>query len=157
MVSAQGPSAVETMQLGGDSEVEELIWMSGYRAELPDGFGVPLLSSQQLLVATQVLNHNVVADPFAVRERVTLSFVRDADLTEPMRPLIQHGIYGLTLVKGTDGHIGIAPGAADEEIHGPGCSMAVDIGHHGGPDRAATCGNAEARRYRTCRGGQLFE
>jgi len=183
--SMQGPSTIEQARLGGDSEVEELVWMTGYKAEvtdaageevisaefmchsamdtrdsayrktfptamalrgnrlfsvdqgtlentLPEGFGVPLMSSHDLLVATQVLNHNVVGEPFDVRQRVTLAFVRDADLTEPMRPLVQHGVFGLTLVEGADGHFGIKPGQADESRHGPGCSLADDVGHPGG-------------------------
>ncbi len=183
--SMQGPSDIERMRLGGDSEVEELVWMTGYRAEvtdasgneprsaefmchsamdtrddvyrakfptamrlrgnrlfsvdqgtlenvLPSGFGVPLMSSSDLLVATQVLNHNVEADPFEVRQRVTVEFVRDVDLATPLKPLIQHGIYGLALVDGPDGYMGVAPGSADEKRHGPGCSIAEDVGHPGG-------------------------
>jgi hypothetical protein len=183
--SMQGPSTVEALRLGGESEIEELVWLTGYRAEvtdatgneplsaefmchsamdtrddryretfptamslrgnrvfsvdqgtlentLPEGFGIPMLSSHDMLVATQVLNHNVVADPFEVRQRVTVEFVRDVDLQQPLKPLIQHGIYGLTLVEGPDGYLGVTPGSAVEDRHGPGCSLAEDVGHPGG-------------------------
>jgi hypothetical protein len=183
--SMEGPSTIEATKLGGASKVEELLWMTSYRATvvdpatneavssefmchsamdthdtiyrrtfptrmtlrgnrlfsvdqgtlqntLPDGFGVPLLSTHELLVATQVLNHNFVGDPFDVRQLISVEFVRDAELEQPLRPLIQHGIFGLTLIDGADGHMGVEPGKGDEARHGPGCSIAEDVGHPGG-------------------------
>jgi len=109
---------------------------------LPVGFGIPIMSNQQLLVATQVLNHNVVGEPFQVRQRVRIDFVRHADLARPLIPLIQHGVYGMALVEGPDGHFGVAPGAADQATHGPGCSIADDMG-----DRRGAVMDSHGRRF----------
>ena len=96
---------------------------------LPAGFGIPLMSNQPLLIATQVLNHNFGGEKFDVRQRVSVDFLRHRELEKPLRPLIQHGVFGLVLVEGPDGHIGVDPKAVGPPVeHGPGCSMADDVG-----------------------------
>jgi len=99
---------------------------------LPEGFGIPLMSDQSLLIATQVLNHNVVDRQLDVRQRVSIDFVRNSDLKTPLRPLIQTGVFGMVLVEGPDGHVGVTPGAGEDMKHGPGCSLGADAGHVSG-------------------------
>jgi hypothetical protein len=99
-----------------------------FAIDLPRGFGIPIMSDEEIFVATQVLNHNIVGDPFDVRERVTIDYVRHRDLDAPLRPLVQHGVFGMVLVDGPDGHVGLAPAAVDTNRHGPGCAMALDRG-----------------------------
>jgi len=87
--------------------------------EFPEGFGVPILSSEPFMLTTQVLNHNIEGQTFEVRHKVTVDFVRDTDLARPMQPLFEVAANGLVLVDGKDGHFNIPP--EDAEAHGPGC------------------------------------
>jgi hypothetical protein len=87
--------------------------------EFPDGFGVPILSSEPFMLNTQVLNHNIEGRTFEIRHKVTVNYVRERDLKKPMKPLFQVSANGLVLVEGEDGHFNIPPG--DEKAHGPGC------------------------------------
>ncbi len=63
--------------------------------KFPPGFGIPVLSNESLNLITQVLNLNFKDQAFKVRHHVTIDMVRDRDLTEPMKPLYQGGVYGL--------------------------------------------------------------
>jgi hypothetical protein len=56
-------------------------------ARFPPGFGVPLLSDESLTLTTRVLNHNRPDARFQVRHRVTIEYLRDAELREPMKAL----------------------------------------------------------------------
>jgi len=85
----------------------------------PAGFGIPVLSTEPFSLTTQVLNHNIEGQTFEVRHKVTVDFMRDADLTVPMKPLFQLSANGLVLVSGKDGYFGIPD--PDEKEHGPGC------------------------------------
>ncbi len=84
-----------------------------YRIDFPPGFGMPVVSDELLDVNTQVLNLNAQRGVRQVRHRVTLRFMRDADLAEPMKALFVAGAFGLKLLEGADGHYGRdpAPGA----------------------------------------------
>jgi hypothetical protein len=65
-------------------------------AKLPPGFGFPIASNEPLLLFTQVLNHNIEhPDNLKVRHRVTIDYVRDRDLSEPMKPLFNVGASGM--------------------------------------------------------------
>ncbi len=65
-------------------------------ATVPGGFGFPIGSNEPLLLFTQVLNHNIEhPDNLKVRHRVTIDYVRDADLSEPMKPLFNVGASGM--------------------------------------------------------------
>ena len=65
-------------------------------ARLPAGFGIPLFSDESLTLTTRVLNHNRPDERFEVRHRVTVDFLRDADLLEPMKAL--RNVVGHVLV-----------------------------------------------------------
>ncbi len=93
---------------------------------LPIGFGVPVMSDQDMLFNSQVLNHNIHSDPFELRQKISVEFVRDRDLEKPLIPLMQHGASGAVLVEGRDGHYGLKEG---EAAAGEGCAMGVDAGH----------------------------
>ena len=65
-------------------------------AQLPPGFGFPIASNEPLLLLTQVLNHNIEhPNNLKVRHRVTFEYIRDADLTEPMKALFNVGASGM--------------------------------------------------------------
>lgn len=96
----------------------------------PDGFGLPILSSEPFRLTTQVLNLNDGGQSFRVRHRVEVEYVAD-DPGRTMKPLMQLAANGLVLVDGEDPYYDIPE--ADPEIHGPGClvgTSATGNDHH---------------------------
>jgi cyclophilin family peptidyl-prolyl cis-trans isomerase len=74
-----------------------------FEGRVPEGYGYPVVSIEPLIIFTQVLNHNI-ANPgnVKVRHRVTIEYLRDAELKEPMKPLVNIGASGMTLLTGND-------------------------------------------------------
>lgn len=93
---------------------------------LPNGFGIPLRSDEPLVVTAQVLNHNHHGAPVRVRQRVTVRFVRDAKLREPLVPLYQRGVSTLVRLDGPDGGFGEAVDEHAMHDHGAPEGMAAD-------------------------------
>jgi hypothetical protein len=91
--------------------------------QFPPGFGIAYLPGMQLRLQSQVLNHNIEDADLDVRHRVSVDFVRDRDLEQPMIPLTLTGAFGEKLVEGDGGHFGIDPSKVNPELHGPGCSI----------------------------------
>jgi hypothetical protein len=89
----------------------------------PPGFGIPVASDEELMLGMQVLNLNVEGDPFRVRHRVTISFVRDSDLPEgvSMRPLFLKGAAGLVSLSDSPAYFNTEDPEAEE--HGEGCMV----------------------------------
>ena len=85
----------------------------------PPGFGIPVASDEQISVEMQVLNLNEEGESFDVRHKVTLEYVRDADLTEPMRPLFMKAATGLVSLGEGKAHYNMPD--ADPGEHGEGC------------------------------------
>jgi len=71
-----------------------------FDARVPAGFGFPIVSSEPLSVFTQVLNHNI-KEPHdrKVRHRVTIEYLRDSEVTSPVKPLANLGASGLVLAQ----------------------------------------------------------
>ena len=78
-----------------------------FALQFPDGFGVPVMSDEVLLLTTQVLNHNQAKIDVNVRHKVTFDYVLDRDVKEPMRPLFPANGYVMVLVEGKDGYFNI--------------------------------------------------
>ena len=90
--------------------------------ELPDGFGVPLVSNEPLAVNMQVLNLNHKQANFQVQHNVEIEFVRDADLQASgaeIKPLFSGAAYGLALIEGDNGYFGVVDPEASQ--HGQSC------------------------------------
>ncbi len=96
----------------------------------PDGFGIPVLSTEPLSLTTQVLNHNVKGRTFQVRHHVSIDYVRDRESKVPMRPLFQSGVYGLARLNGTehDAYFGVKE--PDAAHHGSGCLLGQNASSH---------------------------
>jgi hypothetical protein len=77
-----------------------------YRIDMPQGFGIPILSSELLSLNTQVLNLNDETGRHRVRHKVITRYLRDAELKQPLKALFPAGAYGLKLLEGNDGHYG---------------------------------------------------
>jgi cyclophilin family peptidyl-prolyl cis-trans isomerase len=96
---------------------------------VPDGFGFPISSNEPLVVYTQVLNHNIEnPQNMKVRHRVTFEYIRDRDLREPIKPLMNLGASGTVILPaGPLSVTGAAtPAAADtSNAHGPSCLIAA--------------------------------
>lgn len=58
-----------------------------YSVEFPKGFGIPMLSTEKLMLQSQVLNLEPKAVGETVRHKIKTHFVRDEGLSEPMKPL----------------------------------------------------------------------
>lgn len=96
--------------------------------DFPVGFGIPVLSTQPLNLTTQVLNLNHPDVKEEIRHRVTIRYVRDAEVTRPMKALFPAGAYGLAVLEGEAGYFGEA--SPDSEDHGPGCLAAPNADSH---------------------------
>ncbi len=69
---------------------------------LPPGFGVPAYSTEDLVLNSQVLNLNKPDDNRRVRHRIRMRYVRDRDLTAPMKPLVITGAYVMASLENED-------------------------------------------------------
>lgn len=85
----------------------------------PAGFGIPIASDEEIEVEMQVLNLNPDGSSRRVRHKVTVEYVRDADLSAPMKPLFMKSAAGLVSLADTRAHYGVE--GADAEQHGEGC------------------------------------
>ena len=94
----------------------------------PPGFGIPVLSSEELDLTTQVLNLNLEGQTAEVRHKVGIEFVRDRDVEGHMSALFPIAGYGLTLLEGEDAYFGVR--RPDEEDHGPGCLVGTNASDH---------------------------
>lgn len=102
--------------------------------EMPEGFGIPVMSHEPLNLTTQVLNLNHDPANFQVRHKVTIRFVRDRQVKSPMQPLMPIGVYGLKVLDAEQpAHYGMA--MEDHEGHdmeemGPGCLVGENAAGH---------------------------
>lgn len=100
-----------------------------HRIDMPEGFGLPILSTEAMSLNTQVLNLNMAEGEKKLRHRVTFRFVRDKELKEPMKALYSAGAYGLKLLDGVDGHYG-AEGHGEDSKHGAACLPGENAGRN---------------------------
>ncbi len=78
-----------------------------FAVELPEGFGVPIMSNEPLFLSTQVLNHNHKDINIQVRHKVSIDFVLDKDLKTPLKPLFPASGFIVALLEGKDGNFGV--------------------------------------------------
>ncbi|MCB1035591.1 MAG: hypothetical protein KDD47_17345 [Acidobacteria bacterium] len=107
--------------------------------QLPEGFGMPLLSTESLELTTQVLNLNYDEIGVNVRHKVRVDYLRDKDLKAPIRPLFPLAVYGLASLEEEPATFGRLEeeGTADEvEVegeggeHGPSCLVRSNAASH---------------------------
>lgn len=97
------------------------------KIDFPAGFGIPHVSTDPIILSTQVLNLNEPDPDLHVRHRVTVRYVRDTELARPMRAMFQAAVQGFKSLEGE----GMVYGVEDPDIeeHGSGCevgSSAID-------------------------------
>jgi hypothetical protein len=88
-------------QSGLHRPVGRAFTLSGGQTDLrfPPGFGLPVWSDEVLTIASQVLNLNRPDIDQMVRHRTRVRYVRDGDLTKPMKPLVQRGTFVMVSLK----------------------------------------------------------
>ena len=94
----------------------------------PRGFGLPYYSDESFRLTTQVLNFNLKNQSEHVRHKVTIEYILDGELEEPMKPLFMTSGWGMVLLEGEDGFYGVEN---PDEAHGEGCLP----GAAAGPDK----------------------
>ncbi|HEY2830568.1 MAG TPA: peptidylprolyl isomerase [Thermoanaerobaculia bacterium] len=83
-------------------------------AQFPEGFAYPIASNEPLNLFTQVLNHNIEhPNNLKVRHRVTISYIRDAELKTPLKPLFNVGASGTVILDNSSHNMAMA------EVTGP--------------------------------------
>ncbi|NCG20468.1 MAG: hypothetical protein GWP91_15780, partial [Rhodobacterales bacterium] len=93
------------------------------RIDLPMGFGIPVPSTMNLSLATQVLNLNADEADLDVRHKVTIRFVRDSDVKGNMMPVYQTAVEGFKALADAK-YYGISEDDMDDDVdYGPGCSV----------------------------------
>lgn len=97
------------------------------RIDFPDGFGIPIVSTQPLQLTTQVLNLNLEDPDMTVRHRVTVEFVRDREVPpdRPIQPLYQAAVQGLKSLEDQGIHYGLGEEHVDTALHGPSCGVGM--------------------------------
>lgn len=99
-----------------------------FEVDLPDGYGIPMVTSEPLNLTTQVLNLNHENTTFDVRHKVSIEYIRDADVDGEIVPVFPVGAYGLILLEGDNGYFGVAN--PNEEQHGSGCLPGENAAGH---------------------------
>jgi len=94
--------------------------------QLPTGFGIPLRSDEPLSVTAQVLNHNYHGAPVRVRQRITVHFIRDRALKQPLVPLYQRGVNTLVRLDGPGGGFNTEVDEHAMHEHGGAEGMSAD-------------------------------
>jgi hypothetical protein len=95
-------------------------------ARFPPGFGIPVVSDEPLWIGTQALNLNEPNPGIKVRYNTTIEYVRDSELTAPMKPLFQKAAQGMVLIEGDDPYFNVSE--PNPEEHGPGCAVGERAG-----------------------------
>jgi hypothetical protein len=97
--------------------------------DFPKGYGIPVMSTMSLDLATQVLNLNLDDADLDVRHKVTIEFVRERDVITPMKPLYQAAVQGFKTLEGKPADYGyskdeLASSTQELDEHA-GCSVGM--------------------------------
>ena len=92
-----------------------------FEVRLPEGFGIPVRSDEEIRLTTQVLNHNFENPDIHLRHQVHVDFTRDDDLGEVLKPLKMMGIFVAASLEDSDAYFGVQDPGPEHE--GSSCSM----------------------------------
>ncbi|MBN4050218.1 hypothetical protein JYT28_00520 [Desulfobulbus sp. AH-315-M07] len=93
--------------------------------ELPEGYGIPIMSNVPVELFSQVLNLNIDDADLELRHQVTIKFIRDGDLQARMVPLFQAAVQGFKSLEEAPSHYGVSTAASSMAEHGAGCSVGL--------------------------------
>jgi cyclophilin family peptidyl-prolyl cis-trans isomerase len=113
-------------------------------ARFPAGFGYPVSSNEPLTLYTQVLNHNIEhPNNMKVRHRITFEYMRDAELTTPMKALFNVGASGMVLLppetKDLNALAAAASGISSTSSPAPSAAMSMAHGNGAGHADGTSC------------------
>jgi len=94
-------------------------------ADMPEGFGIPILSTEVLKVDTMVMNHNLENPNLDVRHKVTITYYRDRDLKIPMKALYQAVVQVNVISTGNENYLGII--APHPDSGRPTCHASAEL------------------------------
>lgn len=60
--------------------------------ELPLGFGIPILSDEQFVFHSMVINNNPISTPIEIKARSTFKFLKDQEMISPLKPLFRQAL-----------------------------------------------------------------
>jgi hypothetical protein len=89
----------------------------------PSGFGMPILSNEKLTFNSQALNLERPDADITVRHRTQIRFVRDADLSEPMKPLVSVAAQAMVTLEDEPQIFDVENAHSDEELEGASCHV----------------------------------
>ena len=92
--------------------------------QFPKGFGIPVYSDEVFNIFSQALNHNIEEPNVDIKIENNISFIRDSQKTEPMKPLFKSATNVMVLIKGKDGYYNVPEG--NPEKHGHGSSWGIN-------------------------------
>lgn len=98
----------------GDHHMELTLAQGQHRLDLPEGFGVPIMSDYPLDVFFQVLNLHQTEGVEQVREKVRIEYLRDSELSHPLKPLVMKAAFVMVSLEGRP----IVYGEAEDGHHG---------------------------------------
>jgi hypothetical protein len=104
--------------------------------EMPEGFGIPLMSSESLRFHSMVINPTAKAEPLDARVKTTFEYLRDDELVAPIKALSQRALrlrVPIALPKGHDhshsSHSSELPDVSKLETKAPHADHAGHSGH----------------------------
>ena len=81
----------------------------------PSGYGIPIFSMTNMVVYSQVLNHNLFPINMSVKHKFTLYYIKERELNFKMKPLFQRSCYVAKLISGPPGEYGAQIGDFSEK------------------------------------------
>jgi len=73
------------------------------RVDLPQGYGIPMPSNQNLVINSQVLNHNYKDINIKVKQKVTIYYLKESELSGALKPVYQQAVFVTKQVSGPVG------------------------------------------------------
>ena len=68
--------------------------------KLPDGFGLPMMSNENVFVSAQVLNLNDPTAQLSIRHHSQMEYVLNTETNQPIKPLFARTVYVRRLLEG---------------------------------------------------------
>jgi len=98
-----------------------------YHKEYPEGFGLPVLSTDKLSFSSQILNYNteIGERPLRLRHRVVTHYIRDKDLEAPLKAITNTFVQSMVMLDEEEGEGYFGVRDPDPKIHGESCAMGV--------------------------------
>lgn len=76
------------------------------KLQLPEGFGIPVPANSEFQLVSQVLNHQEKEINISTRQKVTINYIKDSELANPLKALYQQSIFVTKQISGPSGEHG---------------------------------------------------